>query len=971
MAKKAFLFCLMLAFLSISAFGAVSYRISELDALRRLPFEVKEKGKNTIVPEFDSRAAEYVVVVSSMPEELKELRKAGAETGNSWKLLIVADDNGKEKIVLGTLASTFHYFDKDSKQTNSFVLVGEQKLVALITRSEDVAKLAKYKEKKFFLLCHDGHLIFYPRTTLGMVWEPREINNVDQENLQPKGAVFKDGTNGVRYVKKDSEADKKIEKLVYLVADSSELGHGGTVLTEAGYKRAEKTFWEKTGGALKKEVIGAVPFVSFGLRYGNFAVSNLIKSSSLNVASSFVGRQGQQRTTGLNIYCDNQVAQEVFYRNMVDLRRANSLVAQEILALKQGAENQLEQLAHKQKKIEELEAQIILTGSALAEQQRQNQEREFVLTQVLRATREDAENLQKENDWFKGCLTEVSLKIAKLQKRESIQSAETADLKKAYFEIKNSTAFFEARLISLEQKRENKYNLEIVNLKKEKEQGVKKSDLIGLSNLELGQILPASIFGILLLGMFCGNHSHHSLRTRKFNQPVRRGIKTKKSNKNQTKKEKKMRKNLSTAFVVLIFAFIFSFSNSSFAIAQTTNVTNKIEIYTPQNNPELFDRLTKQNPELYLEVLENPRQVIMEVGGVFRPYVLAPGVKVLASKDGNIKYAQCGNPVIDLGGKSIATETKEKANEQEALLLFKSERERFDMFLIRHFEEARSSQKGQQELWAKQLEQQSKFLEFLSVNQKAQSVPPAVQPFKEKFVWWRDGVNLANLGLNIADLIVDVRNGGGKRSSDTILNLTQSLTNTNTSNPVVDVIATLSGGNNTANNTANNTTTAQGGNSTSTAQGGNSTSIAHGGNAQGGNSNANANNDNKVSNDNPVNVTNTSSNNNSASNDNKISNTGTNSNNNSNQQNQGQAQNQASTNNNSGGAGNPIPPPLFPPPQLPPPPDPVVNVGNGNTNNTHNSGNNSGNGNVTAQPVPPSPPPPPPTPQPPPPPSSN
>ena len=453
MAKKAFLFCLVLAFLSISTFGAVNYRISELDALRRLPFEVKEKGKNTVVPEFDSRAAEYFVVIFSIPEELEELRKAGAETGNSWKLFVIAKDGEEEKVkvIVRSLASTFHYYDQESKQANSFVLVGEQKLVALITKSEDVAKLAKYEEKKFFLLCHDGGHIFYPRIPLGsMVWEPREINNVDRESFEPKGAVFKDGINGVRYVKKNSEADKKIEKLVYLVAGSSELGHRGTVLTKEGYERAEKTFWEKTGGALKKEVIGAVPFVSFGLRYGNFAVSNLIKSSSLNVASSFVGRQGQQRTTGLNIYCDNQIAQEVFYRNMVGLRKANSVVAQEIDALKQKTENQSEQLAQKQKKIEELEAQISLMGSALAEQQRQSQEREFALTQVLRATRDDAEEIQKENSGVKERLTEESLKIAKLQKREFIQSAEMANLKKAYSEIKNSTAFFEARLISLE-----------------------------------------------------------------------------------------------------------------------------------------------------------------------------------------------------------------------------------------------------------------------------------------------------------------------------------------------------------------------------------------------------------------------------------------------------------------------------------------------------------------------------------------
>src|SRR3989344_6179813 len=284
MLKKSFLFWLVLEVFNIFAFGNVN-RISELDALRRLPFEVKEKGKNTVVPEFISRATEYAVVVSSMPEELEELRKAGAETGNSWKLFVTAKDGEEEKVIVRTLASTFHYYDKESKQANSFVLVGEQKLVALITKSEDIAKLAKYEEKRFFLLCHDGGHIFYPRAGLGsMVWESREINNVDRESFEPKGAVFKDGINGVRYVKKNSEADKKIEKLVYLVAGSSELGHRGTVLTKEGYERAEKTFWEKTGGALKKEVIGAVPFVSFGLRYGNFAVSNLIKSSSLTVA---------------------------------------------------------------------------------------------------------------------------------------------------------------------------------------------------------------------------------------------------------------------------------------------------------------------------------------------------------------------------------------------------------------------------------------------------------------------------------------------------------------------------------------------------------------------------------------------------------------------------------------------------------------------------------------------------------------
>src|SRR3989344_8797229 len=185
MLKRSFLFSLIFGFFNFFAFGGSSYRISELDALRRLPFEVKGKdlsaqaGKNITVSEFDSRSAEYAVVISSMPEELKELRKAGAETGNSWRLLVTADDNGKEKIVLETLASTLHYFDKELKQANSFVLVGEQKLVALITKSEDVAKLAKYKEKRFFLLCHDGHFIFYPRPDSGrVVWEPREINDV-------------------------------------------------------------------------------------------------------------------------------------------------------------------------------------------------------------------------------------------------------------------------------------------------------------------------------------------------------------------------------------------------------------------------------------------------------------------------------------------------------------------------------------------------------------------------------------------------------------------------------------------------------------------------------------------------------------------------------------------------------------------------------------------------------------------------
>src|SRR3989344_3370577 len=417
MLKRSLLFCLILGFLNFFAFGGANYRISELDALRRLPFEVKEKDKNITVSEFDSRSAEYAVVISSMPEELKELRKAGAETGNSWRLLVTADDNGKEKVVLETLASTLHYFDKESKQANSFVLVGEQKLVALITKSEDVVKLAKYKEKRFFLLCHDGHFIFYPRPDSGrVVWEPREINDVGQEKFQLKGAVFKDGENGVRYVKKNSETDKKIEKLIYLVAGSSELGHKGTVLTKEGYDKAEVTFFEKTGSKLKKELINSIPFVSMGLRYGNLIASNFIMSSSLNVASSFVGRRGQQQTTGLNIYCDNQVAQEIFYRNIVDLRKTNSLIAEEISVLKQAAASQSDQLTQKQKKIEELETQIVLMGSALAEQQRQNQERAFALTQVLRVAKNDSEEVKKENSVLRERLAEESLKITKLEK---------------------------------------------------------------------------------------------------------------------------------------------------------------------------------------------------------------------------------------------------------------------------------------------------------------------------------------------------------------------------------------------------------------------------------------------------------------------------------------------------------------------------------------------------------------------------
>ncbi|MBI2057833.1 MAG: hypothetical protein HYT63_02525, partial [Candidatus Yanofskybacteria bacterium] len=802
MLKKGFLFCLVLVlgFFGVSVFGNANYRISELDALRRLPFEVKEKGKNTVVPDFDSRASEYVVVISSMPGELKELRKAGAETGNSWELVVTANDNGKEKIIAKTLASTLHYFDKESRRANSFVLVGEQKLVALITKSDDVAKLAKYKEKRFFLLCHDGSHIFYPRGPLGMIWEEREVNNVDQEKFQLKGAVFKDGENGVRYVKKNSETDKKIEKLVYLVANSSELGYKGTVLTKEGYDKAEVTFFEKTRGKLKKEIINSIPFVSVGLRYGNLVASNFIMSSSLNVASSFVGRRGQQQTTGLNIYCDNQVAQEVFYRNIVDLRKANSLIAEEISGLKQTAISQSDQLAQKQKKIEELETQVILMGSALAEQQRQNQESLFALSQVLRVTREDSEKLQKENILLKEQITAESARVRSLQKKSIVQSAETARLKKAYLEIKSSTDVFEARLVNLEQRKEVKSNSQIVNLKKEKEQEkeVKKAGLISLMNL--GQILPVSFLGILLFGVFVNN-----FRVMKTDRTTRRESKNQKQRKQkqQTKKEKKMRKNISVA---LIFAFIFSFSTLPFATAQTTDVTNKVEIYTPKDNPKLFNRLAKEHPELHIEILESPRQVIMEEGGVFKPRILAPRVKVLADKDGNIKYAQCGNDVIEPGNKNKAEtkEPEEKFNvKQEMVLLIKEEKESRDRFVDRYFDQMSIYQRRQHELQEKQLEQQEKFLEFLSLNQKTsqqnlENVVNLQRPRNDgftkldRFVLYTTGIT-----SSVFSGIAAFRGRGGTDLDGVVFNLTQTLTsnpalsNTNNANvqnnPVIDV----------------------------------------------------------------------------------------------------------------------------------------------------------------------------------------
>ena len=730
MAKKWFLFGLIWVFSSIVAFGGTNYRISELDALRRLPFEVREKDDNITVPEFDLRAEEYALIVSSLPEELYELQKVDVEIGNSWELFVVGKEKDKEKVILKNLASTFHYLDKESRQTNSFVLAGEQKLVALITESGDMAKLSKFKEKRFFLACHDGGNIFYPRNET-IVWEFREMNNVNQKNFQPKGAPFEDGINGISYIKRGSDTDQKIEKLIYSVANSSELGYRGTVLPREDYEEIERTFFEKASGMLKKELINSVPFLSFGLRYGNFRVSKFISSSSLNVANAFVENGSQRQATGLNIYCDNQIAQRVFYRNVTELKRANSIIAQEIFTLKQETARQSNQLAQRQKEAEKLESEIILMGSALAKQERQNQEREFALTEVLRATRGDAERLREENNQFKQQLLAESAMVTNLLEEKTIQSVELAEIKKEFVKIKNSTAIFKARLDKIEEGNKAKDNLLFVNLirqekKEQKEIRIAKAGL-GFSNYEQNERIPlVSIFGALfLVAFFAINHRGKNRRDRckraimrepKTRAKVRKKFKKEQKPKQKTKRRRKMRKNF---FIALFFISVLNFSSLPTAMAQNKDIASKLEVYTPKDNPELFNRLAGQNPELYIEVLKNPKQVIMEVKGVFRPYILASGVKVLADKDGNIKFAQCGNSVIDPGDNKSMSESNEPKNKTDKE---SKEREslRQDFFLGMYFEQMGTFQKGQQILQARQLLQQEKILEFLTESQRAQ-----------------------------------------------------------------------------------------------------------------------------------------------------------------------------------------------------------------------------------------------------------
>lgn len=445
-----------------------------------------------------------------------------------------------------------------------------------------------------------------------------------------------------------------------------------------------------------------------------------------------------------------------------------------------------------------------------------------------------------------------------------------------------------------------------------------------------------------------------------------------------------MRKNLALGLVFALFLGSFPVSAQG---QRATGKVDRVEIYTPENNPLMFNRLAKEHPELGFYTLEDLTQVVMELAGSFKAFLLTPGTRVLADEDGNIKYAQCGNEVIV--GKIRIQQTAMPAEglTQETVVVVKDAEKMAGHILDRYFDQMSDYQKKQQELQEKQIEQQGKFLEFLSLNQKTsqqnlENVVNLQRPRNDgftkldRFVLYTTGIT-----SSVFSGIAAFRGRGGTDLDGVVFNLTQTLTsnpalsNTNNANvqnnPVIDVASSLQGGNNTASNTA---------------QGGN----AQGGNAQGGNSNASnsanstanntntavsgansnsgasASNDNKNSsvnnnqNDNPTNVgvTSTNTSNNSASNDNRNSNTGTNSNNNSNQQNQGQAQNQASTNNNSGGtAGNPTVPPTVGPPREPSP-DPVVNVGNGSANNTHNSGN--GNSNRPPQPVlPPLPQPPP------------